>query len=424
MKTNNRTLLFSIWAMITLMACTPNAPKEEDLFKPDEANTIASLTEDGRLYTLQELKDSFLTEQGNYKDTVLEAFYRTRANNGDDIWYFSIDTFPSAGAGIYVMGRICTDDAGGNNYKSIILQQMVNGEQQNLRVSVDVGSIGGLFPMGQKVLIRCNGLAIGKYSNQVQLCSPSYNNNIYAQNATQKVGWQPGRIPGPIFHNAVVRIGTPYKDSLYYEEMTMAEIWDRYIKPYSTDPVACRRYDARLVRIKDVHFTGEYESGSTSSTPTMCNAYIAGTEKDSVGNPASDKYANVFAPTTENIGFPQTRYVADKALKHRLKISVGEYAKFANYFLPSIITAKENPEPNECVLSFNYAACSGSIDGILGYYVDKASTMTSKYDAIKPYNWSVVPSNITDICFKDTAGNDWKPVEFAKYMFTTPDTEE
>ena len=181
----------SIAVLASIMtACSYNVDKEKLYLSEDQVNAEIA---DGRLYTINEFIDAFMTEKGNYlSDTAL---YRTRATNGDGIYLFSIDTLPSTGPGIYIRGRVTTDDFGGNFYKALIIQQIVDGEQQNLRLSVDLGSASGMYPRGQEILIRCNGLAIGRYSNQPQLCVPSYNNNTNANKGNEKVGWAPGRIP-------------------------------------------------------------------------------------------------------------------------------------------------------------------------------------------------------------------------------------
>ena len=190
--TTARMLMLSA-AVFLISGC--HKPVAEDELFATEAQ-VAELTKDGHLYTLNELVDRFMTEQGNYLSDTTQ--YRTRANNdgvNPGIWLFSIDTLPSQGEGIYIRGRVITDDYGGNFYKALVIQQVVDGEQQALRLSVDAGSISGIYPLGQELLIRCNGFAIGRYANQVQLCVPSHNNNTYADNAEQKVGWAPGRIP-------------------------------------------------------------------------------------------------------------------------------------------------------------------------------------------------------------------------------------
>jgi len=316
----------TVLAMLTLMpACKPADPKAEDIFYAEDMATIQKLTQDGKLYTLQELKDSFMTEEGNYTDDSL-TLYRTRSvgSGTDGKYLFSIDTLPSTGPGIYIMGRVSTDDYGGNFYKSLVLQQMVEGKQQALRISVDAGSVSGMYPRGQMILIRCNGLAIGRYANQPQLCVPSYNNNVYAQNATQKVGWAPGRIPLARFKHAVSYIGQPDESKLYYEAKTIEDITADF-----TDLVAARKEDGKLVRIYNIHYTGQ------------CLAQDKSLQFCTAGNPATDSYANVFAPTTQNVGYPQSRVIFDATNEHYLCVSMSEYAKQANYYLPGATAADE-----------------------------------------------------------------------------------
>ena len=200
-------------------ACTPPAVDEKDLFLTEES--AQELIADGTILTLQEFKDAFMTEKGNYlSDTSL---YRTRATKDGKNYLFSIDTISKSEKPIYIRGRITTDDQGGNFYKSLCIQQIVEGKQQALRVSVDMGSANGLYQMGQEIMIRVDGLAIGRYANQPQLCMPSYNNNIYANNAEQKIGWAPGRIPAAIFKARTHCIGLPDMNKLVYDELNIKD---------------------------------------------------------------------------------------------------------------------------------------------------------------------------------------------------------
>ena len=178
--------LFAIAAALPLASCTPEPISEDSVFLTEETIQQIISADGGRLYTINELLDTYMSEKGNYlSDTSL---YRTRANNGDGTWLFSMDTLPSIGDGIYIRGRITTDDYGGNFYKALCIQQVVNGQQQALRIGVDASSVSGMYPLGQEILIRCNGLAIGRYADQPQLCVPSYNNHVHANNASQKIG--------------------------------------------------------------------------------------------------------------------------------------------------------------------------------------------------------------------------------------------
>ena len=371
-----------------MLSCTPSAIDESSLFlTEDQADELIS---QGTLLTLEQFKDSFMTEKGNYlSDTTL---YRTRATKDGKNYLFSIDTIPVSDKPIYIRGRVTTDDYAGNFYKAMCIQQIVDGEQQALRLSIDAGSVGGLYQIGQEILIRVDGLAIGRYANQPQLCLPSYNNNIYANNAEQKIGWAPGRIPIAIFRARTTCINKPDVSKLVYDEYEIKE-FTKVLNIQET-----RKWDAKLVRIKNVHYTGEYyESNGTVS-------------KCSTGNPEDDGNANVFAPTTNNIGYPQGRIIADSK-GNKTVISSSEYAKFAYFYLPG---ADKNGIAN-CP---KYV---GDVVGILGYYSDNA-----RYDPA-PDDWAISIRSLDDLqLYHDANGNNltdddertaenlWPRIEYTK----------
>ena len=350
------------------VACTPNAVDSSKLFLSEQQ--AEEIITQGTLLTLQQFKDSFMTEKGNYlSDTTL---YRTRATKDGKTYLFSIDTIAKRETPIYIRGRVTTDDQGGNFYKSLCIQQIVDGKQQALRISVDAGSASGLYPLGQELLIRVDGLAIGRYANQPQLCLPSYNNNIYANNAEQKIGWAAGRIPMAVFKEHTKCIGKPDVDQLYYEDLNIAD-FTSILNLQET-----RKWDAKLVRLSQVHFTGEYFT--TSGSATKCTT----------GDPEQDEYANVFAPTTNNIGYPQSRVIADATGK-KTAVSASEYAKFAYFYLPG---ANKDGVAN-CP---NYV---GGIVGILGYYLDNA-----KYDPAAD-DWSITIRTVDDLMLHNKSGEHW-----------------
>ena len=377
-----RTIATKFMLAITLVAlciaCTPNPVDESKLFLTD--TQADELIAQGTLLTLQQFKDSFMSEKGNYlSDTTL---YRTRATKDGKNYLFSIDTIPVSETPVYIRGRVTTDDYAGNFYKAMCIQQVfVNGNdttQQALRLSVDAGSIGGLYQIGQEILIRVDGLAIGRYANQPQLCLPSYNNNIYANNAEQKIGWAPGRIPMAIFNARTKCIGKPDISKLVYDELKITE-FTSVLNLQET-----RKWDAKLVRIKGVHYTGQYFTTS-------------GTGKCTTGDPEVDQNANVFAPTTNNIGFPQTRVIED-ANGNKTGISASEYAKFAYFYIPG---ADQNGTAN-CT---KYV---GDVVGILGFYSDNA-----KYDPAYD-DWSISIRSLDDLQLFDANGNLWPRIEYTK----------
>ena len=367
---------------VAMVGCNPAPLTEADVFTNPDA--VANILQPGdSVYHLNDFVATFMKEeQGNFLSDSTP--YRDRATSGNGIYLFSIDTIPTDTFGIYIRGRVSSDDYGGNFYKSIVIQEIVDGKQQNLRLSVDIGSANGLYQIGQELLIRCNGLSIGRYANQPQLCVPSYNNNIYASSASQKVGWAPGRIPNELFRKATTLIGTPDQSKLQYDTITIADFIGEALSYTLENMQRVREMDGMLVCIKDIHFTGEYDN---NGTPTACTE----------GDPETDENANVFAPTTNNLGFPQGRIIMDGANRRTL-VSTSEYAKFARYYLPD-------------------AEYVGTVTGILGYYADNATSI-AKY-GLDSYEWSISMRDIfgknaglKDLNLTNAEGEVWTPKEY------------
>lgn len=370
---NISALLFALGCML-LAACTPNEPTK--LYISDAE--AEALIKEGTCLTIEQFKATFMTKEGNY---CMPELYRERSKAGDD-YLFTIDTIPVSDTPIYIRGRVTTDDYAGNFYKTLCIQYINEAdEQEALRLSVDAGSIGGLYQLGQEILIRVDGLAIGRYANQPQLCLPSYNNNIYANKAEEKVGWAAGRIPFAIFKARTQCIGTPDQSKLHYDTLQITDF------NHITGLVEAREWDAKLVCIKDVHFTGQYEN---NGKPANCTN----------GDPETDGNANVFAPTTENMNYPQSRVIMD-AQDNWTLVSTSEYAKYAHFYLPAN----------------NYW---GNVVGILGFYYDNGL----KYSQYPPEasDWSISIRSVDDLQLKDgdehwlyDANGDYKPgYEYSK----------
>ena len=343
-------------------ACTPPAVEESKLFLTEES--AQELIAEGTILTLQEFKDTYMSETGNY---CLPELYRKRSKAGD-YYLFSIDTIPTNNdKPVYIRGRITTDDYAGNFYKTLCIQQIfVEGNdttQEALRLSVDLGSANGLYQIGQDILIRVDGLAIGRYANQPQLCMPSYNNNIYANKAEEKIGWAPGRIPGAIFKARTKCIGIPDQSKLFYEPLN---ITDYTLITGPTSILKSRNWDGKLIKLEGMHFTGQY---SNNGTLTNCTT----------GDPETDQNANVFAPTTNNMNFPQSRVIMDEDGKYTL-VSTSEYAKFAHFYLPA-------------------SKYVGRVVGILGFYYDNGLNF-NRYPP-EADDWSISIRSVDDLMLYD-----------------------
>ena len=382
-------ILYIALVALCVVACTPPDVDQTKLFLTEDQ--AQALIDQGTLLDLNQLKDisyGYMSEEGNY---CLPELYRERSKAGS-YYLFSIDTIPANDENpLYIRGRITTDDYAGNFYKTLCIQQMKEGKQQALRLSVDLGSANGMYQIGQEILIRVDGLAIGRYANQPQLCLPSYNNNTHANKAEEKVGWASGRIPIAIFKARTQSIGMPDKSKLYYETLKITD-YNNILDLEDT-----RSWDAKLVRIKNVHYTGQYFTTS-------------GTGKCTTGDPEIDQNANVFAPTTNNIGFPQGRVIED-AYGNKTAVSSSEYAKFAYFYIPG---ADQNGVAN-C------ADYVGDVVGILGFYSDNAKYAPA-YD-----DWSISIRSLDDLQLYQDANNNnvldeeeqiatklWSRIEYTK----------
>ena len=394
-------------SLTLLNSCALDDPQPDDLIIKD----YTTLLQPGdSLYHLNDFVKTFMTETGNKYDTDLYRQRSIKTINGENFYMFSVDTIREDGPGIWIKGRVSTDDYGGNFYKSLIIQEIVNGRQQNLRLSIDLGSASGMYPLGQEIMIRCNGLSIGRYANQPQLCVPSYDNGIYKMNATEKIGWCPGRIPAARFKEVCYCIGLPDASQLQYDIVTWEDIYlsdstTLTYKPnsgvfYNEQAAIIRRAreeDGRLVKMVNMHCTREIYNYDLIQD---CDTITA--------DPALASNACTFAPTTQNKNFPQGRLFAtadDNAstktsLNRRvISVSTSEYAKYARYILPEDIY-------------------SGTITGILSFYQDKGSDETGMV------KWSISPRNLyidgtlctlNDIQLFDEDGNEWKPLEWTPY---------
>ena len=344
----------AVAALIGMTACETDEPQPNTNTEVPTSISVADLIA------------NYTTASGVYQPV------RQRANGDYGSNLFTIDTIPSGGPDIILVGRVVSDDMAGNLYKTLVIQD-INDPKRGMKISVDGSSISGLYPYGTLIGIRLNGLCIGKYANQYEIGVASYNNNTLAMNANGKVGWVIGRIPLNRFTKATTIYGQAEPDKVVINDITIPEILNGNI-----DEVA-----GRFVRIKNVHFTNQYFD--TNGNPTNC----------SDGDPRTDENSGVFAPTTNFIGFSQSRAFADE-LGNMCCTSVSEYAKFAYYRLPD-------------------AEYVGDIVGIVGFYFDNPRYASDNSDwsiSIRGIGLNGTVNDLVD--FKNAAGELWQPKEWSE----------
>ena len=195
---------------------------------------------------------------------------------------------------LVINGIVTSTDIEGNVYKYIaVKEETPNG--QSIRISVDASGISGLYPIGQRVSVIMNDLCIGKYGDSPQV------GIYYLRPKDSRIS--PGAIPMEIAREHIIPYGEPEPQAVVADTMTIAQI--------NAAPRETMHY--RLVCIKNVWFTGK---GFDFGKP----ATIADNLK-------------IFAPTTNGIGFPQSREIQDGT--GSAVVATSEFARFAQQKLPA-----------------------------------------------------------------------------------------
>lgn len=240
-------------------------------------------------FSIDSLKTTFLTDTDAYSDT-------TNYLGG----LYTADLIKSA-SDVVISGYVTSTDVEGNVYKYITIQEdKPNG--QAMKVSIDASGITGIYPLGQRVWVRCNDLFIGKYGQSPQLGLKYINTErVKVKKSTNDTIYriEPGRIPLMIAKTHIFAYGLPKPAVIKADTMTIAQIKAADYKTLVN----------KLVCIKSAYFTGE-EDGKALTDAAM-----------------------IFAPSTEGVGYPQSRDITDGT--GTIVIATSEYAKFADYKLPS-----------------------------------------------------------------------------------------
>lgn len=261
-------------------------------------------------YSISQLIEEFKTDSDAYTDTL---------NYVGGL--FTAKQIKSA-TPVVISGVITSSDVEGNIYKYIVIQETKSGGMA-MKVSVDAGSLSGIYPVGQRVWIQCNNLYLGRYAQSYQLGVRYINleKSKYKRSIDSTIyRVEPGRIPLPIAQKAIHTYGLPSLANIKPDTMTIAQI-----------KAAGMSVVNKLVCIKNAFFTGK---GADYGLPA----------------PILKETDFIFAPSTGGIGYPQSREIQDGT--GSVFISTSEYAKFATFKLPD-------------------SSNRGNITAIIGWYNDK-----------------------------------------------------
>ncbi len=280
---------FKIGGISILLAAIFTSCAETD-FEAIPANKLMgdSLT---TTYTIEQLKNNFLTLNDAYSDTVN---YKGGLYTADPI---------QADSDIVISGYITSTDAEGNVYKYFVVQEP-GADGQAIKVSIDASGLSSIYPLGQKVWIRCNGLYIGRYGEAEQIGSRYVNTTKFKiKKSTGDTIYriEPGRMPYLIAREHIHAYGMPDPTAIKPDTMTIAQI--------KAQAANHQKLVNKLVCIKNAFFTGKSEGDNLTDSEL------------------------IFAPSTNGAGYPQLRDINDGT--GEISIATSEYAKFASYPIPA-----------------------------------------------------------------------------------------
>lgn len=238
---------------------------------------------------------------------------------------------------VIIEGIVVSTDVAGNIYKSLVIQDINDPAGQGLKISIDAGSLSGVFKYGQRLQVRCNGLVLGTYGQMIQLGTAVFNDDSNRQR------WDPGRMPWAMASARIQPYGKIAPNKVQIPTMTIAQIKALT----NADAIDRQKLFSRIVKIQNVWFT---DQGVDFNKPATLLS-------DAV---------KIFAPSTNGLGFPQPRVIRDQAGPDTVEdqgwiaIATSEYAKFANDRLP----VKGGPTSNV-----------GTVTCIIGWYKDKTKNL-------------------------------------------------
>ena len=367
----NRKHIFALALVAVLFGAT--ACHQYDAVSVDDLY-VAEADAWQKTHTIAQFLDAYMTDLGTVDATTGKLKYPPRARSYQsanptktNLGLFSVDDIPNSQP-VVIVGRIVSSDVAGNIYKTMYIQDIEHPEQ-GLKLSVDAGSLSGMYSIGQKIAINCAGLAVGKYAKMPQIGVPYFNNakEGHDNKASKKKGWEIGRIPLPVFNAHVQLIGVPEPAKIVANKMTIEEV-----KAVSDGYRDISTLASRFV---------ELETGNT--------LYFSQQGVD-YGKPVDlEETARIFAPSTDGVGFPQSRVVKN-ASGSWMSVGTSEYAKFADAELPPV-------------------EYKGKLYGFISYYHDNGEYAPSN-------QWTIVLRSLDDVQLSNGVQN-WRADEcfYPKY---------
>ncbi len=289
MKYINKSFALAALAMATMSSCSYYSRFDEPEFDAN-AGKLEPTT------TLAELKAKYI---GN-----IDYYLFDNAGHEKYSEVFNGYRIP-ADADEIVNAIVVSTDIEGNTYKKMVLQDLTDGSAIDL--SIDAGSLSGVFPRGQRVSLVASGWDIGDYAD-FPVMGYEYHNTDPKRNRKEI-----GRVPFPFAKDKVSAWGLPDESLIKVDTMTIAEI-----------KAGGRDVYGRVVYIEDIEL-GYYED---SREPELGGLF----ESDDVILVKNQSNDIPFAYEND-LRVPVSRAIVDES-GNVINLTTSFYAKFASQPLP------------------------------------------------------------------------------------------
>lgn len=279
----------ALGAMAAITSC------QDDIDAPEMKVPVATLTPN---ITIADLKAMYWEDDNNYIKQI---------------------TPTESGERLVVAGRVISDDAAGNIFRNLIIQD----ETAALQMSIYSYNLYLNYRVGQEIVMDLTDMYIGKYSTIQQLGYPEY---------AAAYGWQPSFMPTEFFEQHRQLNGMP--------EISKIDTLTVNISDLSNDKEAMLKYESQLVRLNNVHFEegGKAAFCTAHKVPSTDRILIdANNQSIEVRTSGYANFWGTMLPEGDGdvVGIVTSYYNNKEGYKWRLQIrSTDDLLNFGNPTLP------------------------------------------------------------------------------------------
>lgn len=173
---------------------------------------------------------------------------------------------------VIISGVVVADDKSGNLYKQIFIEDSTGG----LQIALEGSSLYGTFPVGRRVFVKCQGLALSDYHNTMLLGIKSVVGGVT----------QVGGIPAPMIQNYLVggSINNPVVPHVVTSSQLTVSGAQGWLNPYI----------GRLIQLNNYEFTTADAGKTYADTSYYKNSL--------------DRYINTGCSATQDIDVRSSGY--------------------------------------------------------------------------------------------------------------------